>query len=83
MRKTSTDRCLDVLIAFGGYARRPLETIFRENEALQNLKLTFIYGETDFFLPKHAEALIKDGTLKRAKVFIVPAMSLSQIICGF
>ena len=46
---------------------------FRENEDLQKLKLTFLYGETDFFWRSCADELVTDGTLKQAKVFTVPA----------
>ena len=49
LRKTSTDKCLDVLLAYEGYAHRPLMTLFRETEVLQDLKLTILYGENDFF----------------------------------
>ena len=73
LRKSSIDTSLDVILAFGGYAHRPLMTLFRENESLQQLKLTFLYGEKDFFVRENADILIKEGTLKNARVFSVPA----------
>ena len=34
LRKQSIETCLDVILAFGGYAHRPLNTLFREKEQL-------------------------------------------------
>lgn len=58
MRKTSFDTCLDVLIMVGGHARKPLRPLFEEHEILQNSKITFIFGESDFFKREHADQLI-------------------------
>merc|ERR1712060_264053 len=73
MRHTSMDRCLDVVIEFGGFARKPLSELFRQNPVLQALPITFMYGEKDFFKRDHADKLISDGVLKISKVFTIAA----------
>lgn len=72
LRHSSTDKCFDVLVAQGGYCSKPLMPIFREQECLQKLKITWLFGEKDFFWRSSADTLLSEGTTPHAKVFSVP-----------
>ena len=71
MRRTSADKCLDIVLEIGGWARKPLLDLFRSEQALQDLRITFIYGEKDVFTRANADKLVEEGVLRNSSVHTV------------
>mgnify|MGYP001626608088 CR=1 FL=1 len=72
LRKTSLDTCLDVVIAFGGFAHKPMTDFFHAMSRDETeVPITFIYGENDFFKRHHADKLIEDKIFSNTSAFSV------------
>ena len=72
LRRTSFDTCMDSLIAFGGFSNNPMSGWYKARPELQTLRITWLFGEEDFFDRGPADQLIVEGTLKNSKVFEIP-----------
>ena len=68
-QKTSADRCMSVIFAFGLHARIPLERFWRDKDCpLRQTKCIFLYGANDSMDRKYADALKKEGCLAKGSV---------------
>jgi pimeloyl-ACP methyl ester carboxylesterase len=71
LRHSTAERCIDMVITFGGNAVIAIQDLFRTSKHLRDIPTTFAYGDSDFFKREHADELVNDGTLVDCKVFTV------------
>ena len=72
LRRTSFETCIDVIVAFGGAAYDPMSDWFKKLPQLQQLNITWLFGESDFFKRGPADELIEKGVLRNSTVFDIP-----------